>query len=308
VHNRSMATERRTAEIQEGRRRFATALRLCVAAIALLSGLAGCAGPAERRATARNIAGTGELGYRPIRTDRFTLASWVRTGEPGAPIDLYIAGDGLAWLDRDRPSPDPTPTDPVALRLAARDPSPNVAYLARPCQYTIETDRDACRPVYWTNGRFDEAVIEALDRAVGTLRREMGGGRLNLVGYSGGGALALLVAARRTDVTSVRTVAGLLDHRAWTALQKISPLDASRNPADIAARLAAVPQLHFLGGRDEIVPAAVAASYQDRMPADGCSRLRVVPGAGHEEGWAERWPELLAIPVPCRGDASHRSD
>lgn len=273
----------------------------------LLGMVAGCAGPAERWETARHVAGGGDLGYRPIRTGRFTLAAWLRAGDPGAPIDLYIEGDGLAWLDRDRPSPDPTPTDPIALRLAARDPSPNVAYLARPCQYTIEADREVCRPLYWTNGRFDDAVIEALDRAVGTLRREMGGGRLNLVGYSGGGALALLVAARRADVASIRTVAGLLDHRAWTGLQGISPLDVSRNPADVAARLADVPQLHFVGERDDVVPAAVAASYQGRGPADGCSHVRLVRGAGHEEGWAERWPQLLAIPVGCRGGAPHRS-
>jgi hypothetical protein len=44
--------------------------------------------------------------------------------------------------------------------------------------------------------------------------------------------VASLVAARRHDVVRLVTVAGNLDHLAWTTLHGVSPLTGSLNPAD----------------------------------------------------------------------------
>ena len=51
-------------------------------------------------------------------------------------VNIYIEGDGRAWLNKNRPSLDPTPKNSLALKLAEIDPAPNVIYLARPCQYS----------------------------------------------------------------------------------------------------------------------------------------------------------------------------
>ncbi|MDA7087445.1 hypothetical protein PH586_13715 [Pseudomonas sp. SA3-5] len=163
--------------------------------------------PAERRAQADALAtprgwerltlpaGDFELiGYAPAR---------IRAGEE---LTVYIEGDGFAWASSTRPSRDPTPRSPLALQLALAQPAGNAAYLARPCQYGDAQASD-CSPRYWTDARFAEQVIAATDRALDALKARFAAQRLVLVGYSGGGAVASLVAARR-GAARRRTPAG----------------------------------------------------------------------------------------------------
>ena len=103
--------------------------------------IAGCS-------SVREIEG---FKYVPLKAGNFELASWVKITRPGAPLRIYIEGDGFAWRDRRTPSDDPTPKDDLVLNLARADSSPNVAYLARPCQYISSF---SCRSFYWTKGRF----------------------------------------------------------------------------------------------------------------------------------------------------------
>lgn len=223
--------------------------------------------------------------------DLFTLAPqrWVR----GAPLSVYIEGDGHAWIHRTRLSDDPTPRQPVALELALRDPAPNVIYLARPCQYGEGGRRRNCHPAYWSTARYAEEVVVATGRVIDRYVADAAAEGVRLRGYSGGGAVALLVAARRSDVIEVVTIAGLLDTDAWTRLQGATPLIDSLNPADAADRLVGIPQRHLLGTEDEVVPAAVAESFLRRFPADRRPGVAIVPGQDHRCCWAERWPELL---------------
>ncbi|GAB2181920.1 hypothetical protein DLREEDagrD3_21430 [Denitratisoma sp. agr-D3] len=51
---------------------------------------------------------------------------------------------------------------------------------------------------------------------------QLGARRLTLVGYSGGAAA--LLAARCSDVVRLVTIAGNLDHRAWTRYHHITTL------------------------------------------------------------------------------------
>jgi pimeloyl-ACP methyl ester carboxylesterase len=232
------------------------------------------------------------------------LAAYVRLPAPGRPLTVYIEGDGRAWLSRWRFSDDPTPTDPVALRLAAVDPTPNLVYLARPCQYT---DDPACHSRYWLGGRFAEEVIAATDQAIEHLRRRIAAPAVHLVGFSGGGAVAALVAARRRDVASLRTVAGNLDHEQVTQRAGVSRLDGSLNPADYAVALAGIAQHHFVGADDRVVPRSAIERFAERVGDPRCVRVSVVEGTSHEGGWAERWPDLLSWTVACGGqeDAGH---
>lgn len=213
---------------------------------------------------------------------------------PGAPLSLYIEGDGYAFVHADRLSDDPTPREPTALALAVRDPGPNVVYLARPCQYVAGAARRNCHPAYWSVARYSEAVVAATAQVADHYLAASGAARIRLVGYSGGGAVAALLAARRPDlVERLVTVAGVLDTGVWTGLDDSTPLTESLNPADFAARLAGVRQIHFVGADDEVVPAVVAQSFAARFPAAARPPVVVVPGQGHRCCWAERWPELL---------------
>jgi len=275
-----------------------------LAGAALVALLAGCsAGTRAVRVDAAALAASAGLRRLDIRTRTFSLVSYVRFAH--APVlRVYIEGDGHAWMSRSEPSDDPTPWNPVALKLAAVDPAPSVAYLARPCQYGVrESDRD-CQQLYWTDGRYAELVIASMNAAIDQLLVASGARSLELVGFSGGGAVAVLIAARRRDVIDIRTAAAVLDIAAWTQRQHLSPLTGSLNPADFADRVTEIPQLHFSGAEDSVVDEGVSRAFAGRFRHLDCVTFTIVEGVGHGDGWAVRWPMLLKNPVRCSGPPS----
>jgi pimeloyl-ACP methyl ester carboxylesterase len=207
-------------------------------------------------------------------------------------LTIYIEGDGQAWVTESQSSDDPSPRDAVALELAIRHPEGNAVYLARPCQFITGAARQNCRQTYWTDRRFAPEVVAAMDDAINQLKVQQQAKRLRLVGYSGGGAIAALVAARRPDVERLITVAGNLDHVTWTGLHHLSPLAGSLNPVDFWQSLAGIEQVHFLGVEDRIMPVQVATSYRHKFPEDAPISLVPVDGFDHRCCWAKEWPEL----------------
>ncbi|CAA7615250.1 alpha/beta hydrolase [Magnetospirillum sp. UT-4] len=266
-------------------------IRLFAASLALA--LAACAGTV--------VADAERAGLVPVmvETPTFRLAAWQRLPPvPGGELAVYLEGDGFAWAGRGQPSRDPTPRDPVGLAMAARDPAPAVLYLARPCQFSGRAD-PRCHERYWTGARLAPEVVEAAEAAVAAAMQRTGAARLRLVGYSGGGALAALLAARRSpESTRLVTVAAPLDLEAWTGLHTVSPLSASLSPADHRDRLRAVPQLHLAGAEDAVVPPSLARDWVAGL-GGSCAALRVVPGFGHQCCWATLAPDQLKAP-DCR--------
>ncbi len=272
--------------------------------LALLSAffIGGCVTiptPAERYAIADRLARSADMAKIDILANGFALVAYERMGSPGVPLNIYIEGDGFAWTSRRRQSDDPTPTDPVALRLAIQDPSANVVYLARPCQYIPKAERNRCQEHHWSTNRFSEPMIAAMDQAIDDLVARAATTGVNLIGYSGGGAVAALVAARRQDVQTLRTVAGNLDLTAFTAYHNTTPLAGSLNPSDFASELASLPQRHFIVEDDRIVPRKIVRKYLSRMPNQNCVGVTSVENATHQSGWIERWLTLMAQPVVC---------
>ncbi len=262
--------------------------------IGLLLG-SGCASAppsvADRIAALQPLLATHHWQQTQLTTDELPLfAAYPQPLLPSEAITLYIEGDGFAWRDRHHPSTNPTPLHPLALLLALRHPDNRVAYLARPCQFI---DRSDCSPRYWTDSRFSSEVMTRMNRAVDQLKQRFQAHQITLVGYSGGGAIALLMAARRTDITGVITVAGNLDHRYWSRKQALSRLTGSLNPADFTTQLAALPQHHFSGAADSTVPTAVAQSYQRQLPPTAPSTLTIMEDYTHRCCWVEAWPQLL---------------
>lgn len=264
---------------------------LCILAV-----LVGCANisPQSRWQHAAQL--TAEVGWQKLRlpTTHFVLVAYVPppVAQSGT-LTIYIEGDGFAWITSSQVSADPTPRNPVALELALRHPQGAAAYLARPCQFVEAADARNCRPAFWTDRRFSREVIEASDQAISALKQRVGAQRLILVGYSGGGAVAALVAARRSDVVQLVTVAGNLDHRAWTEEHHVPPLTGSLNPADEWRALLNVPQRHFVGARDEIVSRAVVESYVARFPLAQRPQVISIPGFDHVCCWVEQWGKLF---------------
>ncbi len=233
----------------------------------------------------------------------FFLATALAPNPAGArPLAVYIEGDGLAFVGAHTPSADPTPLTPFALRLALAYHGP-AAYVARPCQFTTDpTNARGCQVAYWTSHRYAPEVIDAVGRAVDDLKRRSGAGRVILVGYSGGGAVAALLAARRSDVVGLVTVAANLDLGYWTRHDGLAPLTGSLDPADQAPALRTLPQVHFAGSRDDTVAPAVARSFLARLGPDSSARLVEIPDFDHHCCWLKDWanlvnrPELRIIP------------
>ena len=253
-----------------------------------------CGSCVDRAATADHIGRAAGLSLRLIDAGAFRLLSYQRIG-PGQDLVVYIEGDGLAWINRAQLSEDPTPTDPVALRLAAEDNAATVLYLARPCQFATLTETRGCDAKYWSAARYGSDVVDAINRAISEVAAGAGKSRLELVGYSGGGVIATLLAARRDDVVRVISVAANLDVAFWTDYHKASPLFQSLNPADFADRLARTPQVIFVGGRDDIVPAAVVEHYAQEFPPAASIKIVSLADDAHDCCWAEKWPELLRV-------------
>ena len=262
--------------------------------VLLLALLMSCTGLHDRHDTARAIADSGGLVLQVLDAGPFRLTLFHRGLEhPGSAVAIYIEGDGHAWKQKHILSDDPTPIDPVALKLAAKDPAPAVLYIARPCQFLRPDDLKKCNPKYWSTHRYAEEAIRSVNAAVAWSVRKTGADKVYLYGYSGGGTVAALVAARRPDAMRLVTVAANLDHVLWTRLQGISPLTGSLNPADEIDQLQKIPQVHFAGSKDTVVPASILESYQARFGDNTNITLRIIPGYDHQCCWADSWPDLL---------------
>lgn len=208
-------------------------------------------------------------------------------GTQAETLRVYIEGDGAAWPTAYHPPRDPTPTKPMALALAAKDSSPVVLYLGRPCQYLDEHELAACPMRYWTSHRFAPEVIDSYQRVLDAVKKRYGARQLRLFGYSGGGVLAMLLSVRRDDVVQVITIASPISLAEWSAWHDVSPLIGSLDPVSQAAEFP--PSIHFVGGRDDVVPEEVVAPFAKKIGA----RVRLVPDFDHECCWSRDWQQLM---------------
>jgi hypothetical protein len=268
---------------------------ICIIAGLFMLGLGAC-GSAPERAEIIRQAGIQGMVRMEIPAGEFTLISYQRITQPGLPTHLYIEGDGFAWITAAQPSADPTPKHPIGLALAIADHGPNVVYLARPCQFSLASS-PGCSATYWTDRRFSSEMVDVMNLALDQISVATHG-PFELIGYSGGGAIAVLLAARRSDILSIRTVAGNLDHEAVNRAHQVSPMPLSLNPISQSERIANIPQIHFIGEHDDMIPSAIATTFVAQQHS-GCARIHKVSQTTHQRGWVEKWPELLQQPVHC---------
>ena len=209
-------------------------------------------------------------------------------------LTIYIEGDGARW-PRGLPPADPTPINPYALKLAIADTSLNVAYLGRACQYLSENRLTQCPQALWTDARFGDDAIALTSRSIDAIKVKSKATSLRLVGYSGGGSLAALVAAKRHDVSCLVTVAAPLDTATWVAVHGVSPMKNSLNPATETDAIADIPQTHFQGGADAIVPPSSTLAYRLRHPT---AKFVLDENYDHECCWDKDWATRIAAACP----------
>jgi esterase/lipase len=111
-----------------------------------------------------------------------------------------------------------------------------------------------------------------------------------LIGHSGGGVLAMLLAPRIPNVKMVVTIAANLDIDRWTQYHGYSPLLSSLNPATQAPLPDNIVQLHLVGESDSNVPIQLVRPVIDKQSN---AQLLHYPGYDHTCCWTESWPSIL---------------
>lgn len=234
-----------------------------------------------------------------LTTQSFLLVAGMQHNQPppSKQLRIYLEGDGHAWITPSQPSLDPTPRQNWFAKLALSDPQP-AAWLARPCQYISNQN---CHIKYWTDARFSQEVLEATSQAMDQLKLLHQSESLELIGYSGGATLALLLASQRNDIIAVQTLAGNLSPRLWTQQQKLTPLHQSLDPLDHIQVLKNIPQRHFVGSKDKVVPPALAEQWQNKLGKGHCSKTTLLPGVDHHSGWEDAWSKFRTQTPQCDG-------
>ncbi len=249
--------------------------------------LCGCTTPAARFARQADADGLVESVVQGTKFLHVVFAKNAAAARDGT-LHVYLDGDGTPFVARTQVAADPTTRSRLVLDLMARDLAPAVL-LGRPCYYQ-QTLEATCSPVDWTSGRYSEKVVASLQTALTQLHIRYAPRRMLLIGYSGGGVLAVLLAPRFADVAAVVTIAANLDTEAWTGLHGYSPLSDSLNPADRPALPPTLRQWHWFGAKDDNVPKEVAANFLRQAPL---AHVTVVPDFDHACCWAEYWPVML---------------
>ncbi len=227
--------------------------------------LCGCAGQA---------ASPLELAWLELLTGKYTIAYWQKDTDSTSPVHIYIEGDGHAFDGHGRPTSDPTPRGTLVRDLAARDASPNVVYLARPCQFIMSK---SCTVHDWTDGRFSQKIINEMADIV----RHIAGRRpIVLIGYSGGAYISAAIISQNPDLNVHQwiTIAGVLNHSDWTEYFGDAPLSRSVSVNELPR----LPSRHYVASRDSVVPIALSQKWV------GADNLIVVPGGRHN-----KFPNLI---------------
>ena len=273
--------------------------RLIPPFLCLLILLSGCTYDSfyeNPRALARRIAEAGGFEGTSVDSLPFRLQTFLRKSDhTGNVLRVYIEGDGKAWKNSYSPPSDPTPDDPIALHLAIADHSgPSIAYIGRPCQYLGLQELKGCWPEYWTRARFAPEVVVSVSGAIDKLKSRYGNDDIELIGFSGGGVLATLVAAYRNDVHLLITIAAPLDLDAWTKHHQVSSLSGSLKPLQAdRGKLQSIQQYHFTGSDDDIVPAGLMVMYIDKLGNPPAANIIALEGYSHSCCWVQHWGALL---------------
>lgn len=204
----------------------------------------------------------------------------------GKLLHVYLTGDGTPYLRPGLIAADPTPRRPVTPGLLALDPA-SALILGRPC-YHGYADSPGCSAHLWTDGRYSEAVVASMAAALAqAVPPEQS---LVLIGFSGGGALAILLARRVPGVVGVVTLGANLDIDAWADIHGYTRLHGSLNPVEGPSLRDETIQLHYAGAKDVQVPPRLSQEAVYRTGGE----LILLPGTSHYQGWDRHWSAALA--------------
>lgn len=205
-------------------------------------------------------------------------------------LHVYLDGDGTPWRRKGWIADDPTARNPLILKLMAQD-SLSAILLGRPCYYGLQ-DSGLCENKYWTSHRYSQKVVSSMSDALNDWLKQHSYNEVVLVGFSGGGSLAVLMAENINLVSKVVTVAANLDIKAWSEFHGYSTLKDSLNPIDQQSLSDGIQQIHFAGKKDQIVPPFIIKKYAQNQKNVSYYELE---NQGHACCWQNQWHSILDI-------------
>ena len=275
---------------------------LCIFLICICSlSIIGCQSDPNKIANKANL-------YKQLHTTKhFIITSYARSinyADPTKPLYIYIEGDGQAWISKYKLSNDPTPNDPLALKLASLDQRHNVIYIARPCQFTSHKLDHNCSSQYWSVSRYSKPVVDSINEVITKFKLHMGDRKqdIHLIGYSGGATIAGIIASMRSDVKSLTTIAGNLDHDAVSEFHKTTKLHQSLNLINFAKNLSHIPQIHYIGENDQIIPIEIIKNFVNKVNSFNknnnnqinIANYIILKNIDHYKGWLAIWKKICS--------------
>lgn len=203
---------------------------------------------------------------------------------------IYLEGDGLVINKYGEIALNPTPTDPMALRLVSVDlRALTKVVINRPFHY-VKSHNSYSK--YWTTARYSPEVIQSIIEAIKNCQQKFGFETVELVAYSGGASVALLLIPHFKNITRIISFAGNLDHESWTGYHHTGPLLESLNPMENKAAIGQISQIHFVGTSDDNTTVGLAQAYKQCIKSN---KISIIPidGFYHDSNWPSVWQEWL---------------
>lgn len=241
----------------------------------------------NRIKTAQNIKEESNFNEKIYNATYFDFDIFYKILDSKKSVKIYIEGDGLAWINRYTISSNPTPINPLSFKIASLDSYENVVYLPRVCQYNSVRN---CDKKYWTDSRFSNIVVDNTNEILNQIKSDFNINEFELIGFSGGAAISILVASKRDDIKSIITIAGNLNHKLLHEMHNISLMNDSLNPIDYVKNIQNIKQTHYYGANDKVVYKEVIESFVNEFEDKSNIKLIKV-NATHNEGWIEYFKE-----------------
>ena len=209
---------------------------------------------------------------REAQTEHFTIPVWEKAPlQSNKTIRFYISGNG-----------NPTPKEPVALNLAEKDSFRNIVVLSRPCQYA---DSKLCSNSAIDGvGQYSPEIIKELEEIVVYYIQKYKSPNIEFVAYDGGAPIAFSLASQIGRVQKIVTIAGILDLDAYVNKNNLPAFQNAQNPIKMTNRVTQIPQIHFVGGKDEITTRGMAERFVSKLKDPLSAVVKVAPNMGHD-GW-----------------------
>jgi len=258
--------------------------------LTLIVSISACSSPS---ASFHNAAIAEQFNVSYLNTDFFQHTIYSNNAilkSTNKTLHIYLDGDGTPWLNRYRRAKDPTSRKKMILTLMNIDQAPAIL-LGRPCYYGQHTSLN-CHPRYWTSHRYAPKIVQSMQQALSIwLTQHPQVQNITFIGYSGGGALAVLLAAHFKQIRQVVTVAANLDISQWTKQHTYTPLTGSLNPIMQAKLPANIKQVHIAGALDKNMPVAIIKNY---AATKGPAEVIIFDNQTHC-CWDKHWLAILAI-------------